>query len=155
MIYELLALSEVLKAVESTGTEVRYHDEQCQTNEVSGFYRISPNVDQLVICPSNQHNHSDLFDTIRHEAIHVVQACNHGPVLPYDYYLKNAPQSIKDSVSHYPKDEHTQHMELEAHMAAKYLSEREVINMINKYCFWCNWKPIATIPSTIQRHGSC
>ena len=88
MIYELLALSEVLKAVQSTGTEVRYHDQGCAEG-ASGLYKFRS--DTLVICPSNQHNHSDLFDTIRHEAIHVVQACNNGPILPYDYYLKNAP----------------------------------------------------------------
>lgn len=135
MIYELLALSEVLKTVESTGTEVRYHDTKCQTHQVSGLYRIGPNVDELIICPKNQRNHSDLFDTIRHEAIHVVQACKGGPVLPYDYYIKNATPGAREAVSHYPQDQHTQHMELEAHMGAEQLNERQVINLLNKYCF--------------------
>ena len=135
MIYELLNMSQVLEAVKSTGTEVRYHHDRCQTHQVSGFYRIGADVDMLVICPPNHNNHSDILNTVRHEAIHVVQACNRGPILSYDYYLKNAPEDVKDSVSHYPQDEHTQHMELEAHMGAKYLSEQEVINMINKYCF--------------------
>lgn len=134
MIYELLALSEVLKVVQQTGTEVRYYSPKCET-KVAGMYSIGPNIDRLVICPSNQMNHSDLFDTIRHEAIHVVQACKGGTILPYDYYLKNAPNSVKEDVAHYPKDEETQHIELEAHMGAEQLSEKQVINLLKKYCF--------------------
>ena len=99
MIYELLELSRVLAAVQTTGTEVRYYDERCDTHEVSGFYRFGPNVDRLVICPRNHINHSDLFDTIRHEAIHVVQACNHKPIMPYDYYLKNAPDDVSLAIA--------------------------------------------------------
>lgn len=135
MIYELLGLSEVLKVVQSTGTEVRYYDQRCQTAKVAGFYRIGPNVDQLVICPDNQHNHSDLFDTIRHEAVHVAQACNGGPILPYDYLLERSTAEINTALTHYPQDRHTQHMELEAHMASEFLNEQDVINLINKYCF--------------------
>ena len=134
MIYELLALSEVLKVVQSTGTEVRYHSPKCEQG-VAGMYRIGPSVDRLIICPDNQRNHSDLFDTIRHEAVHVVQACKGGAILPYDYYLKNATDSVRDAVSTYPKDRHTQHVELEAHLAAEQLNEQQVINLLHKYCF--------------------
>ena len=135
MIIELLELSQVLKAVATTGTEVRYHDEQCNSGKLSGFYRIGPNVDDLVICPHNQHNHSDLFDTIRHEAIHVVQACNGGKaILPYDYYIKNATDETKRRVfTQYPKAHH--HVELEAFHAAEFLNEGNVVELINKFCF--------------------
>ena len=129
---ELLNLSQVLEAVRSTGTEVRYHDEECKEG-YAGMYKLRS--DTLIICPNNQLNHSDLFDTIRHEAIHIAQACNGKPILSYDYYLKNAPDHIKDAVSEYPQDRFTQHMELEAFMGAAYLNEGQVINMINKYCF--------------------
>ena len=134
MIYELLALSEVLKVVQQTGTEVRYYSPKCEQG-IAGLYRIGPSVDRLVLCPDNQRNHSDLFDTIRHEAIHVVQACKGGPILPYDYYIKNAPASVKQDVSSYPQDRLTQHYELEAHMGAEQLNEQQVVNLINKYCF--------------------
>jgi hypothetical protein len=131
---ELLQLSQVLDTVRQTGTEVRYHHAKCSTTEAAGWYRLSANVDRLVICPDNQLNHSDLFDTVRHEAIHVVQACNAGPILPYDYYIKNAPQHIKDRVfSNYPKQHH--HIELEAFMSAEYLNEDDVVKMLNKFCF--------------------
>ena len=135
MIIELLELSQVLKAVQTTGTEVRYHDERCITHKVAGFYTIGPNVDRLVICPRNQRNHSDLFDTVRHEAIHVVQACNQRrAVLPYDYYIKNASQRTKDFVfNNYPSEVH--HLELEATHAAEVLNEEEVVELINKFCF--------------------
>ena len=132
---ELLELSQVLDAVRSTGTEVRYYDERCSTHRVAGFYTLGPNVDRLVVCSSNQLNNSDLFDTIRHEAIHVVQACNAGqPVLAYDYLLENTTEEIKNSVfSQYPEDHH--HHELEAFTAAEFLSEDEVVELINKFCF--------------------
>ena len=133
---ELLQLSQVLDAVRATGTEVRYYDERCSSKGVAGFYRLGPNVDRLVICPSNQLNHSDLFDTIRHEAIHVVQACNGGqPVLSYDYLLENTTEEIKETVfSQYPEDHH--HHELEAFTAAEYLSEDDVVELIDKYCMY-------------------
>ena len=132
---ELLQLSQVLQAVQTTGTEVRYHAEECVTKGVAGFYRLNSNVDRLVICPDNQRNHSDLFDTVRHEAVHVVQACNGWkPILPYDYYIKNASQRVKDFVfNNYPSKVH--HHELEATHAAEVLNEDEVVNLINKFCF--------------------
>ena len=105
------------------------------TQRVAGFYQFGPNVDRLVMCPRNQLNHSDLFDTIRHEAIHVVQACNgFKPILSYDYLLKNTTEEIKDTVfSQYPKSDH--HLELEAFTAAEFLSEDDVVQLIDKYCF--------------------
>ena len=131
---ELLELSQVLKAVGSTGTEVRFYDKECAEGKAAGWYQLNANVDRLVICPANQLNHSDLFDTIRHEAIHVVQACYGKPVLSREYYDEKAPQHIKDNVfNNYP--EHHHHHELEAFMGAEYLSEQQVVNMINKYCF--------------------
>lgn len=134
MILELLELSQVLQAVERTGTEVRYYDKECDNESVSGFYHYSTNVDRLVVCPRNQRNHSDLFDTVRHEAIHVVQACKGGAVLPYDYYIKNASSGVKSTVfDNYPKEHH--HFELEAFHAAHHLNENNVIELINKFCF--------------------
>ena len=132
---ELLELSQVLKAVERTGTEVRYYDQSCENKQKQGFYRINSTVDLLVICTRNHTNHSDLLDTVRHEALHVVQACNAGqPVLSRDYYTKNAPQDIKDHViKFYPESHH--HHELEAFMGAEYLGENDVVELIDKYCF--------------------
>lgn len=131
---ELLELSQVLNTVRQTGTEVRYHHAECSTTKAAGWYRLNSNVDRLVICPDNQLNHSDLFDTVRHEAIHVAQACNGGPILPYDYYIEKAPQHIKNRVFRdYPKQHH--HHELEAFMGAEYLNEGDVVNMLNKFCF--------------------
>ena len=131
---ELLQLSQVLNVVRATGTEVRYHHEDCATNKAAGWYRLGPNVDRLVICPDNQLNHSDLFDTVRHEAIHVVQACKGSTILPYDYYIKNTPEHIKTRVFNgYPKRSH--HVELEAFTGAYYLSEGDVIQLLKKWCF--------------------
>ena len=130
---ELLQLSQVLDAVRSTGTEVRYYDKDCKEGKFAGYYELSADVDRLVICPDNQRNHSDLFDTVRHEAIHVVQACNGKPILSYDYYLTNASRETWSKVKEYPEAHH--HHEVEAFHAAHVLSEKQVINLINKFCF--------------------
>ena len=131
---ELLELSQVLNAVRTTGTEVRYHHERCDKVKTAGFYKLTADVDLLVICTRNNLNLSDLFDTVRHEAIHVVQACNHGPVLDRDYYSKNSSQEHKTFVQdNYPAEYH--HHELEAFTAAKNLSEDDVVKLINKFCF--------------------
>jgi len=135
VIYELLALSEVLKAVQSTGTEVRYYGESCQQG-AAGSYQLNQTVDRLVICPSNQVNHSDLFDTIRHEAIHVVQACNGWDNLkPASFYSKYMTQEVRDTLTEYPQDSVTQRLETEAFLLAENLNEKQVIGLINKYCF--------------------
>ena len=135
MIYELLGLSQVLDKVQQTGTEVRYHAPECYTDKVAGFYRYNSDVDRLVICPDNQLNHSDLFDTIRHESVHVVQTCKGSAIMPYDYWLENATPNAKQSVSKYPQDRRTQHYELEAFTIAEVLSEKDIITLIDKYCF--------------------
>ena len=135
MIYELLELSRVLEAVQTTGTEVRYYDERCN-QDVAGFYRLGPNVDRLVICPRNHINHSDLFDTIRHEAIHVVQACNGwDTVLPVSDYTDEVTSEMAKTLADYPQDTKTQSLETEAYVLSAHLSEQQVINLINKYCF--------------------
>ena len=135
MIYELLELSRVLAAVQTTGTEVRYYDEKCHTDKVAGYYRLNATMDRLVICPRNHINHSDLFDTIRHEAVHVVQGCKGGGIMPYDYWLTNATRDARESAAQYPKDVTTQHYELEAFSIAEAMSEGDIIKLINTYCF--------------------
>lgn len=132
---ELLQLSQVLATVELTGTEVRYHHEDCNEGKYSGWYTFnkSANVDRLVICADNQLNHSDLFDTVRHEAVHVAQACNGGPLLPLQYYKDRASERVHREVAEYPAD--VQHREYEAWVIAELASEEEVIGILKKFCF--------------------
>ena len=134
MIFELLALSEVLQTVEKTGTEIRFEHAECAKG-AAGLYHLNKEIDMLVICPDNQVNHSDLLDTVRHEAMHVVQACKGGPVLSYDFYLKNSSDATREALTKYPQDMHTQHAELEAFTAAEQLNEQQIVNLLNKFCF--------------------
>ena len=54
--------------------------------------------------------------------------------LDREYYSKNTDPDIQKWVQqNYPEQHH--HVELEAAMGAKYLSEGDVIKLINKYCF--------------------
>ena len=104
--------------------------------KIAGMYELNSNVDRLTVCADNQRNHSDLFDTIRHESIHVVQACRGGePIMSYDYWLQNATYNAKQNVSEYPEDRDVQHIELEAFTLAEVLNEQQVINLLDKYCF--------------------
>ena len=86
--------------------------------------------------PRNHINHSDLFDTIRHEAIHVVQACNGwDTVLPVSDYAGEVTSEMAKTLADYPQDTKTQSLETEAYVPSAHLSEQQVINLINKYCF--------------------
>ena len=130
----------VLNAVEATGTEVVYNTPYCAENPNSlGYYAVLRNsggkylVDQLGICTNNMDDASMMSMVIRHEAIHVIQECNGGPLLGLDYYLQRMPESqIENIVMAYPED-HIHH-ELEAWYTSKHLSDAQVVKFIGKFC---------------------
>ena len=134
---ELLMISDVLKAVKSTGTEVVYNHKDCATENAHGWYefRRNPNIDELVICVDTHTNGSDLLDTVRHEAVHVIQTCKGDTVMPYDVNMQHASAHTLKQLKTYSDDTLTQSLEVEAHNMAEFLSEDDIVGMINKYCF--------------------
>ena len=79
-------------------------------------------------------NHSDLLDTVRAEALHVVQGNMVDHCVTIAYYEKFTPEHIKDQVfNDYP--EHLPPHQTRAFILLEFLSEQDIIKSIDKYCF--------------------
>ena len=119
----------VLEIVSATGTTIKFKGEDCK--DAYGSYSIT--TDTMIICLENHETYEELGDTIRHEAIHVVQACNRGPVLSVMDTMKYVTTQDKAFVADYPHAH--QHSELEANIAARNLSDKQVTEVVAKFCF--------------------
>ena len=138
--YSYLSRSSIIDIVEKTGTEVTFNSERCNGGTL-GYYALRWNEagdvthDELGLCVDNHGNDFDeLTDTLRHEAIHVAQACKGGPIVEDIEELKAAATPrIHRILTQYPADH--QHVEYEAFVGAELLSDSEVVATIQKYCF--------------------
>jgi hypothetical protein len=119
----------VLAVVHDTGTTINFKDPDCK--HAYGIYDVK--TDTMTICLANHEDYTSLGDTIRHEAIHVVQACNRGPVLSVMTTMDYATPQDKAFVKDYPHAH--QHAELEANIAARNLTDKQVSELVTKYCF--------------------
>ena len=119
----------VLEIVDASGTTISFKGEACK--HAYGSYK--PSTDTMTICLENHATYEELGNTIRHEAIHVVQACNRGPVLSVMQTMDYATEHDKAFVEDYPHAH--QHAELEANIAARNLSDKEVTEIVTKFCF--------------------
>ena len=119
----------VLAMVHQTGTTIQFKGDSC--DRAYGSYK--PRTDTMIICLENHESYESLGDTIRHEAIHVVQACNRGPVLSVMDTMKYVTEQDKAFVEDYPHAH--QHSELEANIAARNLSDKQVSELVEKFCF--------------------
>ena len=130
-------ISDVLEAVKSTGTEVVYNHKDCATEKAHGWYEFNrkSNIDELVICVDTHLNGSELLDTVRHEAAHVIQTCKGDTIMPYDMNMQHASAKTLKQLKSYDDDIFVQSIEVEAHNMAEFLSEDDIVGMINKYCF--------------------
>ena len=125
----------VIQAVQSTGTEVLVRHASCSDKKLMGYFQYDgdKDIDRVVLCADNHTNISDLADTIRHEAWHVVQACYGGQILTSEAIAKFAHKDDIKAISSYPKRQ--QMTELAARNVARYTSETFVVKNINKFCF--------------------
>ena len=119
----------VLSIVHDTGTTINFEGEACK--HAFGSYSVTK--DTMTICLENHEDYHTLGDTIRHEAIHVVQACNRGPVMSVMTTMDYATPHDKAFVKDYPHAH--QHAELEANIAARNLSDKQVTELVTKFCF--------------------
>jgi hypothetical protein len=126
---EYIYSNPVLAIVSDTGTTINFKGESCK----HAFGSYSLKTDTMTICLQNHEDYHTLGDTIRHEAIHVVQACNRGPVLSVMTTMDYATPQDKAFVEEYPHAH--QHAELEANIAARNLSDKQVTELVTKYCF--------------------
>ena len=121
--------------VKQTGTTVVMDGPNCEKEGRYGMYQIGPNIDMLTIC-SKPHAKSpeELKDTIRHEAWHIVQVCNGGPIYKIDtldgYLTDREIQFVKGGA--YPQEQF--HEEIEARVIAQEEDETFIVNALKNYC---------------------
>lgn len=130
----------LLNVVEQTGTSVYYNTaDTCEDTDVMGSYqteRIEGKlvVDQMNICIDNHRgNVSELLNTVRHEAVHVMQECNGGdPVYAASVHAKYASLRTKKAVAQYPL--HKRAKELEAWTMAEMLTNEDIAQQLVDAC---------------------
>ena len=129
----------LLDIVQETGTTVIYNPEMCNESKgLMGYYSIITNAkghylkDEMGLCLKNVTSLSDLYNTVRHEAIHVAQECNGGPFFPIQNYRGQLSENTIKNVSAYDK-EHWGH-EVEAWHGAETLTDAQVAKILIQAC---------------------
>ena len=88
--------------VSGTGTEILLSDE-CNQG-IHGYYQFSSTrrIDNLVICRNNvdMTDPDAVWEVLVHEATHVMQACNGGPIVK-DTYLPRMLRELQETAPHY------------------------------------------------------
>ena len=138
--YRAISASSLTKAVEATGTRIVYDPARCYEKRIYGYYQLAwdsaGNItkDVMGICVENHgSDYAELNDTLRHESIHVAQACNEGAtMLGWNVLAQYAAPRIMSMVQRYPVED--QHLELEAFVSAKMLSNDQVAGIVRKVC---------------------
>ena len=145
---------DLVRAIRTTGVELKVNTEACyaeQDKTLYGWYWAAKN--ELVICQENATHYNtetnwtaEDFDTLRHEAQHLIQDCRDGDLNgeldavytePIKFALgvlgERKAKSVVNTYSDAP--EHIQVMELEAFAAAALNDPRDQANDIKTYCF--------------------
>ena len=132
-IYRLLDAQKLVQTVRSTGTTVLYDQPRCYEKSTYGYYH--PASDTMVLCVENHdEDYKELGDTLRHESMHVAQACNGGDaILDWATISKYSTNRILSIVQRYPAAH--QHIEYEAFTAAYAMSNTQVAKVVNDFCF--------------------
>ena len=126
---EYIYSNPVLAVLHESGTKIKFEGELCKDR--FGSYNMTTDI--MHICLNKHDNYEELSDTIRHEAFHVIQNCNHGPVLGLYETVSYAKPTDKTVIEQYPTAH--QHLELEARIAARNLSDDNVTELVRKFCF--------------------
>ena len=145
---------DLVRAIRSTGVELKVNTEACyaeQDKTLFGWYWAAKN--EMVICQENATHYNtetnwtaEDFDTLRHEAQHLIQDCRDGDLngrldsvykepiqLALDVLGERKAKSIVKTYSDAPK--HIQVMELEAFAVAAMNDPSDQANDIQTYCF--------------------
>ena len=142
---------ELGKAIVATGVEFKINPAECFSQKALGWYWSSKN--ELVICQENAYRPgtevrwtAEDFDTLRHEAQHLIQDCVDGsqngelqsvytePVRLGKSVLGNA--GIQQVAKAYrDQSEHVIVLEIEAFAVAALNDPLEQVNDIKTYCF--------------------
>lgn len=127
--------NELIPAIQATGTVLLVDSPDCKENEVYGRYAYLAEQDLSVlqVCTEVHEDYEELYDTVRHEAWHLVQRCKGGPLFSMNSLKDSAsPEEVSRILGNYPVEHH--HMELEAFSVAADKSEEYISNQLRYHC---------------------
>ena len=136
-VYRLLDSQKLVQTVRATGTTVLYDQPRCFENKTYGYYH--PASDTMVLCVNHHYengklDYHELGDTLRHESMHIAQACNGGEaILPWNTIAKYSNNRILSIVQRYPVEH--QHIEYEAFTAAATMTNTQITKVVKDFCF--------------------
>lgn len=120
----------VLAEVHRSGTAIKFQGEACDKGAYGSY---SPKNDIMVVCLKNHSDFPELGDTIRHETAHIIQTCMGGPVLTFEQVAKFAQPEDYENMHGYGT--HSQHHELEAFIAAREVSDTQMVQNFKEACY--------------------
>ena len=95
-------VNQMVELVKGTGTDVAAI--VCDDEGVMGFYNYQPekDIDVLVVCKDNvpMNDPDAVWEVVVHEATHVMQACQGGPILK-DTYIPRVLRELQTTAPHY------------------------------------------------------
>jgi hypothetical protein len=129
-------LDTLFSTIQATGTRLVKDDPAvCSDRTTLGMYQLGRGIDQYTICINNHKGDSaELYDTVLHEAVHVVQACIGGPIYTPASIIKAAkPEEVQLVATGYPNQQFNK--ELEARVVAREQDEVFITGLLRKHCF--------------------
>ena len=94
-------VEELTDLIKKTGTKVQLLD--CPAGKL-GFYQFDKDksIDRLVVCKNNvdMTDADAVWEVVSHEATHVMQACQGGPVIA-DNYVPRVLRELQETAPHY------------------------------------------------------
>lgn len=122
----------IIGQVLEVGYDVLPDSEEC-AEEPGLLGYVSPTLREFVICTGNITHDEQFYSVIRHEAIHVAQLCNYGPILPEytDYFIQRA-QDNGWHTGHYHEAQWA--MEAEARVLSGVLDAEQVAGLVYTHC---------------------
>ena len=126
----------LLAAITRTGTKLAVDTTDCKKNkQLRGQYHLKPGVkDELLMCLENHDDSMSILETLLHETVHMVQACNgRRPLYTAESILALADaEEIRFVAKNYTDDDF--YTEMEARVISKNEDEDSMITIINKFC---------------------
>lgn len=120
----------VLKEVYRSGTTIKFKDPSCE-RPILGSY--THKTDVMVICLANHRSFPQLADTIRHETVHIMQRCLGRPIMSFQEVANVAQPTDYQFMKGYSN--HSHHHELEANIAARELSDQQIVKSFKEICY--------------------
>ena len=143
---------ELARAIVSTGVQLKINPVECKTQDAMGWYWAARN--EMVVCQENARGSQEVnwtaedFDTLRHEAQHLIQDCMNGQLdgnlgsvykdpiaLAKNTLSQRHIEAIIESYRAGGASDHIVVMELEAFSVAAMNDPAEQAGDIAKFCF--------------------